>query len=920
MIFGRFIELERIDQVFARARSGHCAALLVLGEPGIGKTALLGTARVRAGAMIVLAARGVPSEADIPFAGLLDLVRPLLGRLSSIPDTQADALRGALGLGLPTGGDRFLVGAATLSLLAAAAEAEPVLLLVDDAHWLDGESLGALLFAVRRLDSDAVATLIAARTDELRLESVAGLDVLELRGLDLIGTAQLAEQRAGRRLNTHDAARVFEVTRGNPLAVIEIGTDEQALAFDGPAPLSRVVEDGYARRLDHLPPGVRSLLLIAAIDATLDAVKVEQAAASTGVATTLANAEGSGLVDLVEGRVVFRHPLVRSAVYQTASATERRAAHAAVARTLGRRELSGRRAWHEAAASVGPDERIAAALEAAADEARDRGGDGAAAVALERAAHLTPDSARRARRLYLAALSALRAGRAEQANGLVVTAVAACDEPLLRADIQFLHGLLLDRAGASTAAYRLLLREGRQVAEHDARRAAVMLARGCSVCINAGEIDAGLELGREAQQLADDSGASLEHEVGAILGRALMLVGDLREAEPLLRRGITAVRASDDRDPVALQWIASDLGWLCDYPAAREAAAEAADIARLQGALGVIPQAGEALAQALYVLGAWDAATATAAESLRLAHDTHQPRDGAWLCLVLGDIAAARGRRDDCVALIDEADAFAVGKPGWAGHGFAGPVLGHLALAMGDIDEAIDHLEREADLEREQASTFLYLPAFDLAEAYVRADRAAQARALIERIAPHVNQAWARAALDRCRGLVATEDRFDESFLASIDAFERLQVPFEAARSRLCFGEGLRRARRGAAARDELRAALTTFERLAAEPWAARAHRELEATGETLRRRGPSAIASLTPQELQVAQIVADGATNREAAARLFLSPKTIEAHLHRAYRKLGLTGRAQLRGALAQSGAPASTPTSPAPRSSGKS
>ena len=247
-----------------------------------------------------------------------------------------------------------------------------------------------------------------------------------------------------------------------------------------------------------------------------------------------------------------------------------------------------------------------------------------------------------------------------------------------------------------------------------------------------------------------------------------------------------------------------------------------------------------------------------------------------------------------------EGNELAGGQASWGGHGLANMVLGHLALATGEVDEAIGHLEHEVDLDVEQASASFYLAAFDLAEAYTRAKRTPEAIAVIERVAPHSNQAWARAALNRCRGLVASDDLFDEPSCAAVEAFARLHAPFEEARARLCRGERLRRARRSVEARDELRAALATFERLRAEPWAVRAHRELAAAGVTISRRTPSAVAELTPQELQVARIVAGGATNREAAARLFLSPKTIEAHLHRAYRKLGLTSRAQLRSILA--------------------
>ncbi len=895
MLLGRADEFERIDRLLATARAGQSGALLVVGEPGIGKTALLAAARERSESMRVLAARGVSSETEVAFAGLLELLRPLLGDLSGVPERQAEALSGALGIGPPVPGDRFLIGAATLSLLAATAEAAPVCVIVDDAHWLDGESLDALLFAVRRLDADAVATLIATRPEAPLIESVSDIEVLELSRLNAAGTTELAESRLGRRLNSQDAARVFAITRGNPLAVIEVGTSAEALAFDTPATLSRSVEDAYARRLRDLPAQVRWTLLVAALDDSLDAARIERAAAAD-VPAALAAAEESGLIDLVKGRVAFRHPLVRSAVYQTASAGERRRAHAAVARTLAGDELAGRRAWHEAAATVAPDERIAAALEDAASEARDRGGYRAAAVTLERAAHLTPDPAVRARRLYIAAESAFRAGRSRVAGELAGAALASCDEPRLRADIQLLRALQLRLADVPEA-YELLRDEARRVAPHDTERAAVMLARASVAGSTLGLLLEAVQIGREARTLAgQDEGA--REQVASAFARALFLTGHLAEAEAQARDSI-ALATAQPPDPNALSRAALSLSFLGEYPGACDLAVESVELARLQGAVGVIPNLAETLAQIQLALGDWDAAVATASEGLRLSRDVHQSHFGAWNCAVLAEIAAARGRRDECVALVDEADALAGGRATWAGHSVAGTALGHLALATGDIGRAIGILEAEVDPGVEQASPSFYLPAFDLVEAYVRANRTSEAQALIERIAPHVHQPWALAALDRSRGVAATDDCFDEPSSAAVEAFTRLHASFEAARSQLCRGERLRRARRRSEARDVLRAALVTFERLNADPWALRARQELEATGETARRRTPLNVDALTPQELQVAEIVAAGATNREAAARLFLSPKTIEAHLHRTYRKLGLSGRADLKGAL---------------------
>ena len=678
--------------------------------------------------------------------------------------------------------------------------------------------------------------------------------------------------------------------------MIEVGTSADALVFDSPAALSRSVEDAYASRLRDLPAQVRWTLLVAALDGSLDAARIERAAAADAPAA-LADAEESGLIDLVDGRVAFRHPLVRSAVYQSASAAERRRAHAAVAGTLTGDELAGRRAWHEAAAAVVPDERIAAALEHAASEARDRGGYRAAAVTLERAAHLTPDPAVRARRLYIAAESAFRAGRSREAGELADAALASCNEPLLRADVQFLRAALLQMSGDIPEAYELLRDEARRVAPHDAERAAVMLARAIVVCFNRGVLLEAVQIGREARTLAGQHEGARE-TVDSAFGRALFLTGQHAEAEALARNSI-AFATAQPPDPYALSRAARSLSFLCEYPHARDLGVESIELARFQGAVGMIPNLATPLAQIQLVLGDWDAAAATASEGLRLSRDIHQSHYGAWNCAVLAAIAAARGRRDECVALVAQADALDGGRASWAGHSVAGAALGHLALATGDIERAIGILEAEVDPGAEQASQSFYLPAFDLVEAYVRANRTSEAEALIERITPHVHQPWALAALDRSRGFAAPDDRFDEPSSAAVETFIRLHASFEAARSQLCRGERLRRARRRSEARDVLRAALVTFERLNADPWALRARQELEATGETARRRTPLNVDELTPQELQVAEIVAAGATNREAAARLFLSPKTIEAHLHRTYRKLGLSGRAELKDAL---------------------
>ena len=879
---------------------GDGAALAVRGEAGVGKTALLRFAAASAGDMRVLRASGVAWEAEIAFAGALELLRPILGHLADLPGPQRQALAGALALTPAVERDRFAVGAATLGLLALAAARRPLLLLVDDAQWLDSASLEALLFAARRLTGEPVALVAAVREGYPTALDTSALEVLALEGLDREATATLASDLLGSSPTPEQTEQIYRTTRGYPLAMLELSRlGHHGGPVDAPLPVSQTVERAYAREVERCGEEVRAMLVVAAADDSGDLATIIAAAASLGLdPAALDTAESLGLLVLADGRLEFRHPLVRSAIYQTAPATARRAAHAALADVLTGDWQADRRAWHRSAGAVTPDERIAAELETMAVNARARSGYGAAARALERAAHLTPDPGTRARRMLAAADALWQAGRGAHAEALLADALERSSDPLLRANAQHLRGRIVHFRGDPLRARALLVEEGLRAAPHDRRLAADMLASAFHSAKFCGDCAVTATTAATAAKLAQEAGAGLDPRLAAFAGGALVASGRLAAAEPYLRQSIAAVAelADADADPYLLASAANSHGWLGEYPAAGDLAGRALAIAREQGALGAVGYVAEILSEWEWALGEFERAISTADEARRIGHETEQPQVEAWSSWNLAAIASLRGQRDRCLSYLEQAQGLGIRL--WC-NGIDGvdAVLGALDLAEGDAEAAIRHLEAAVDLDATQADyTPWHLGAADLVEAYVRAGRSTSAARAVEALAAHARQHWELAALARGRGLVAGEDDFDGHFQASVEGYARLRVPFDEARSRLCYGERLRRGGRRVQAREQLRSALATFERLRTEPWSERTRAELRASGETLRaRRDTAALDELTPQELQVALTVAAGLTNKEAGARLYLSVKTIEAHLHRTYRKLGIRSRDEL-------------------------
>jgi DNA-binding CsgD family transcriptional regulator len=918
MLVGRERECAQIERLLGEARNGTSVALVIRGEAGIGKSALLGFARERAATTLVLSARGVEFEARLPFAGLSQLLAPALGRLQAVPPLERHALHRSLALGRRPAirRDRFATYAATLSLLAAAAERQPLLALVDDAHWLDRASAEALAFTARRLGREGVALLLAAREDEPTVFDAAGVSELRLLGLDRRSATTLLRQVADAPVTQEVSERVWRATGGNPQALGELAglLSEAQLAgrepLDDPLPVGRGIERAFRPRLAPLSAETRRALVIAAACDSGDLLEVSRAIRAVGlVARALEPAEAAGIVEIGETRISFCHPLVRSTAYRAAGGPERRAAHRALADALDAPHALQRKARHLAAGALGPDAHVAAQLEQAAEEARSRGAPAAAARAYETAAWLSPDGAERARRLTEAARDLYLAGRAEVAQGLLDAALEWGGDPVRRAEIQHVRAQaeLFCRSPRSTR--ELLIAEAARIEELDAVRAAVMLMHAANTSFMTGEPHQALALATRAFQLAERAKGLVELAASIMLGTAFILCGEPRHGYPLIRRGEPLLKSED---LLPLGPIVAAVGqahiWIERHESGRDLLARLVARARPEGFVSLLPHPLAGLADANFRLGAWTVAYANAVDSVALAEETGQVSELTNSLMRLALVEAGQGRVDACRVharrSLEIADSLGVDSMQL----LVTSVLGMLELGIGRIGEAIAKLEPAGrfSFERGLREPGVAPWAADLAEAYVRDDRRADAEqtvTVLDEQARGLGRAGALAAVARCRGLLAGRDSFDGHFEEALRYHARSPNPFERARTQLCFGERLRRARRRVQARERLRDALATFDHLGARPWAERARAELRASGETARRRDAFAAKSLTERELQVALVVAQGATTREAAAALFLSAKTVEFHLSHIYRKVGVRSRTELAGLLAREG-----------------
>jgi DNA-binding CsgD family transcriptional regulator len=897
VLHGREPELARIAALVAGARAGTGGALVVLGDPGTGKSALVHQAAADADVRI-LRTQGVESEAPLAFAALHRLLQPMLPLAARLPAPQAHALRVAFGQ--ETGSvDRFLVFLGALSLLAEEAAEHPVLAVVDDAHWLDDASSAALLFVARRLEVEPVALLFAARESDVRRFEPGDLPALRLGGLDLSAGSALVRERTGADVSAEVVAQLLAATGGNPLALAEV---PQALSVEelggraplpGRLPITATVERVFLDRARRLSPGAQTLLLVTAADDAAHVGTVASAAALLGVdAGALGELEGSGLLDVSAGELRLRHPLVRSAVYAAATDAERRAVHTALAAGLQGTDQSDRRAWHRAAAADGPDDAVVADLEAVATRAEARGGHEAAAAAWERAAELTADAGPRSRQLFAAARSAWLAGRGEQARRDAEAARAGADDPRLLASIERLRARLEWNIGSTRLAHRMLLEAARDIAplDPDAARAMAMVA--AALAAFHGDSGVGIEPAAFAT-LPPDVTELQRCYAELTLGLRAVEAGDWDAATTWIRRAIATARPLELDDQELLPNLALAALHIGDTGASEQFHQRQLTSARASGAVVVVLYALTRLTFSDIAHGRWADLASRQAEAVRLGAGTGQAALATMPRTSLLLLAAYRGDAayDDLLAEVER---------GLQGEttGVLGPILRDLdrwargVRAAPDWGTAFHHLaqvahplvQRSAGLDR--VTTAVHAGQPEAAQLWI---------ADLETFGTATGQSWPRALAAHGRALLASDEEAGDWYERSLEHHATSPRPFERARTQLAYGEHLRRRRRRVDARPHLREALATFEDLGAGPWATRAEQELRASGETARRRDANAAVELTPTERQVAQLVRGGLSNREVAAQLFVSPRTVDFHLRNVFAKTGIASRAGL-------------------------
>jgi DNA-binding CsgD family transcriptional regulator len=877
-LVGRDEELRQVTTLLEEARRGRSGTLVVVGDAGAGKTALLEKSRALASDMRVLAATGVESEAELPFASLHELLRPVLDLLPRIPPSQARALAAALALegGEP---DALAVGAGTLSLLVEVAEEVPALIVLDDAHWLDRASTEALAFAARRLIGESIAFLVALRPGlAAPFDPFPRLELGPLADIDARGLLS----RRSEPVAAGDEARLLAAAAGNPLVLLELPV-ALTRELPGSATAGERLLRTFSRRIEELPAPTRLGLLLAASESDPGAVR--RAAEHLELPEPLEAVEAAGLVRIEAGEVIFRHPVVRSLVYSNATAADRRAAHRALADALADDPDRDRRAWHLAAAVEGVDERVAAALEETADRAAARGGFAAQGQALERAARLSPERADRARRLHDAARAFRLAGDSGRALELAAEALPLVKNPLLHADLVHLVGSVRKQdAGISELDF---LRE-LKVQGLDAERKAKLLTLAMDARLYALDAAGAVTLAPDAEAAAREA----EWAYGLTYPASAWLLAGERERATELFLELAGVPDI----PALCPW---DYLWLEWYDELRASLSRSLRDSRAGGNRVRVAYALATSAQLEVRLGQLARAAAAAAEAIPLAEAIGTPAIAGIAAGGLALVHAWQGRADACRRLVAAALTAARGTGDSYQEGVARQALALLALGTARPADAIAELEAPA--RRWLASTVVepgvvpFLP--ELVEAYALAGSTDEARDWLSRfsaIAEAADRTWAIAACARCEGLLADGEACDEPFTRALALHESSSLTLERARTQLAYGERLRRQGRRRDARTLLRLAHDAFAIAGASLWQARATSELRATGERV-ADDAEPLPDLTPQELHIALQVAEGKTNKEIAAALFLSTKTIEYHLANTYRKLDIHSRAEL-------------------------
>jgi len=896
---GREQELATLHELVRAAAAGDGRALLLRGQPGAGKSALLDQTAADSPGLTVLRTRGVESEAPLPFAALHRLLRPALGHLDGVPAPQAAALRSAFGETGDGVAERHLVFLATLNLLSEAASAQPVLGVVDDAHWLDDASAAALLFAARRLEGEAIALVFAVRDDETGAFDTGDLPVLDVDGVDEAAAEALITDRADGPVAARVRSELLEITRGNPLGLLELtgALSTEQLGGRQPLPdrlpLTAGVERAFLDRYRRLSPATQALLLVAAADDSGRAHTVVRAARALGAGTdALDEAERSALLQIDDDRLVLRHPLVRSAIYGAATSSRRREAHRALADALAGTPDGDRRAWHLAAAAEGPDAEVVAALDESAERARRRGGHEAASAAWTRAAELSADPHGRAQRLLHAAGSSLAAGRPLDAERLARAALIDATDPMLRVDLLQLLGQVEWNTRSLDDGYRIVCQAAAQAAPHDPSRArllAMLASALASFGARSGDapdpatiVPAPPPDARPEQRVAQwllDGFTAVNREDWAAAAAAL---GSAWET-PL---GADAPAVLHNNLAIATMHLGDD--------------ARAVDLHDLQlrhardaGAVNMVEHALTRGVVFRLATGAWREAASAAQEALLLDRNLGLDELVAFPLAELAVIAALRGDPGAPEAFRELETALEEHPPHGAVTGIVSG-LTHWAAALQPgvaPATAVHHLEQ---IELPVARWLAAIDRVETAERAGRHDLAEQWLAELESFAEGTGMPWARAAVHHCRAVVGTSETEVELREALHWHARSPRLPARA-RTQLALGEHLRRQRRRTDARVPLREALDIFESLGATSWAERARQELRASGETARRGEKLVATELTAQEEQVAGLVRQGLSNKDVAARLYISPRTVDFHLRNVFSKLGVTSRTEL-------------------------
>jgi DNA-binding CsgD family transcriptional regulator len=902
---GRRTECAALDRLLEAARGGHSGVLVVRGEAGVGKSALLEYALSAGSEFRVTQAAGVESEMELPFAGLHQLCATLLDRLDRLPPPQRDALGTAFGLTSGTRPDRFLVGLAFLSLLSDAADQEPLLCLIDDAQWLDQSSAQVLAFVARRLKAESIALVFAER-EPGELDALAGLPELRLEGLSDVHARELLGSVVSGPLDERVAERIVAETHGNPLALLELPHGSSPAELTGgftvtaALPLPSLIEESFRERVERLPAETQRLLLVAAAEPIGDPALLWRAAERLGLGPeAAAPAEAAGLLTL-GARVTFRHPLLRSATYRAASPEERRSAHQALAAATDPKIDPDRRAWHRAQAALAPDEEVASELERSADRARERGGLAAAAAFLERSAALTPDPAHRVRRELTAAQANHEAGLPEATLKLLAAAEAGPLDELQRARLERLRAQLAFALRRGSDAPPLLLAAAKRLVPMNAELARATYLEALAAAIFAGRLGSArgvLEVA-EAARVAPPAPRPARAIDLLLDGLTRRFTDGFAAGVPPLRQALDAVSRDEGHTEDDTRWlwlacrIAPDL-W--EDEAWHELATRQLQLARDAGALNVLPLAATYRAGVHVHAGEFAAAAGLIEEADAITEATGNAPLG-YTSLVL---AAWRGQEAQALELIEASREDATERGEGRAITLAEYATAVLYNGLGRYREALAAAQRAS--EHDDLGLFGWA-LIELVEAAARSREPQLAADALELLSERTGLSgtdWALGIEARSCALLDEGQGAEDHYLEATERLGRCRIRVHLARTHLLYGEWLRRENRRIDARETLRTAHELFTTMGAEAFAERTARELLATGEKARKRTADTRGQLTAQETQIAELAREGHSNPEIGAQLFISPRTVEYHLHKVFTKLEISSRNELQRVL---------------------